>query len=45
MEQSEDLPELDDERILDNLTENTKGESDSGFFKAGRAGKRISSDG
>ena len=37
------VPELSDERILDNLRK--KGESDSGFFKAGRAGKRISSDG
>ena len=31
------VPELSDERILDNLRK-YKGESDSGFFKAGRAG-------
>ena len=29
------MPELSDERILDNLRKIQKGESDSGFFKAG----------
>ena len=36
---------FDGQPYLAPSAENTKGESDSGFFKAGRAGKRISSDG